>query len=122
MAWDHVTRRIQSQLASDPSWASGSVGRLARWVVDFDMPISVVAHHIGVRNMVLHRWLAGKFGIGGTKPRRDELHSRIETLVNATLPALRQKGSFTAATKRSDWVEMLPSHPDADYFTSLGQQ
>lgn len=78
-------RLLQRRLADDAQWANTPVGRLARLMVDNNVPVPPVAAYLGVAGIVLRRWLYGYKGEtytpGGRLDRKAELYRRIDTLI-----------------------------------------
>lgn len=109
MMLDSVERTIVRRLSDDPEWASSSVGRLASYIVDYEIPIHDVAKFLNVRDPVLRRWLYG-YGSrdnptvrapGGGPAMRQERAARVERL----LFLVKQVGWARGMSER--WIDTL---------------
>lgn len=84
-----VERRIVTRLAADATWAKSRVGQLARRLVDYEVPIDTAASFVGVKPLVLRRWLYGYgkghnptiYAPGGAPSLRTAREARIDRLI-----------------------------------------
>jgi hypothetical protein len=98
--------KLQARLASHPDWASTSLGRLTQWIVDYNIPLRVVAEYLGVNIVVFSRWIYGQYKPGGRLRRRREMNERIDKLLT-DLPRLRSLGKL-----QPPWLPVFPKHSE----------
>jgi len=100
---EDVCRKIEARLAFDPPWRETVMGQLAKSLIDRHkhIPIDVAAEFIGVKGMMLRRWLYGRFNPAA---RQSRVIERVKLLTdvldyaysNNTLPAATAERTLAA--------------------------